>query len=56
MSGNVARCESLAGRAADAFEYLGCAIGLFDGIREMANDDSDFDPIRDESGFKELVS
>jgi hypothetical protein len=53
---NVACCESLAGRTADALEHLGRAIELFEGIRQMANDDSDFDPIRDEPAFKELVS
>jgi hypothetical protein len=52
---NVACCESLAGRTADALEHLGRAIELFDGIRGMANDDSDFDPIRDEPRFRELI-
>jgi hypothetical protein len=52
---NVACCESLAGRTGDALEHLGRAIELFEGLRELANDDSDFDPIRDEPGFKDLV-
>jgi hypothetical protein len=52
---NVACCESIASRTTDALEHLGRAIELFDGIRGMANDDSDFDPIRDEPRFRELV-
>ena len=52
---NVACCESLAGRTADAIEHLGRAVDVWDGFREMAKDDSDFDPIRDEPAFRELV-
>jgi hypothetical protein len=40
----------------DLIEHLGRAIELFEGIGKMASDDSDFDPIRDEPAFKELVS
>jgi hypothetical protein len=53
---NVACCESLVGRTADALEHLGRAIELFEGIREMAKDDPDFDRIRDEPRFEELTS
>jgi hypothetical protein len=52
---NVACCESLAGRTADAIEHLGQAIGMWAGCRDMAKDDSDFDPIRGESAFQELI-
>jgi hypothetical protein len=52
---NVACCESLAGRPADAIEHLGRAIDLSDQVRVMANDDSDFDPIRDEPAFQALI-
>jgi tetratricopeptide (TPR) repeat protein len=52
---NVACCESLAGRTADALEHLRQAIDKWEGCREMAKQDSDFDPIRDESAFVELV-
>jgi hypothetical protein len=31
-------------------------IGMWEGCREMAKEDSDFDPIRDEATFTELVS
>ncbi len=41
---NVACCESLAGRETDAIEHLRQAIGMWEGCRDMANADSDFDP------------
>ena len=53
---NLACCESLAGRPADAVEHLRRAIQAWEPFRELAVKDSDFDPIRDEPGFKELVS
>jgi len=49
---NVAR----AGRKADAVEHLRRAIDMSEGCREMASKDSDFDPIRDEPAFNELVN
>jgi tetratricopeptide (TPR) repeat protein len=52
---NLACCESLAGRSADAIEHLGRAIELSERFREFAEGDSDFDPIRDEPGFKAIV-
>jgi tetratricopeptide (TPR) repeat protein len=52
---NVACCESLAGRTADAIEHLRFAIERADRFRSLAADDSDFDPIRDDPAFKELV-
>ena len=52
---NVACCESLAGRTADAVEHLRQAIDMWEGCRDMAKGDSDFDPIRDEPAFEELV-
>jgi hypothetical protein len=53
---NVACCESLAGRSADAVAHLRQAIERWEDFREMANADSDFDPIRDEAAFQELVA
>jgi hypothetical protein len=53
---NLACCESLAGRTADAVEHLGRAIALWDGCRDMARQDSDFDPIRDEPAVHELLA
>jgi tetratricopeptide (TPR) repeat protein len=52
---NLACCESLAGRTTDAVEHLRQAINLSERSRSYAKDDSDFDPIRDEPAFKELI-
>jgi tetratricopeptide (TPR) repeat protein len=56
---NLACCESLAGRSGDAIRHLGQAFersGERAGdLREWAKTDTDFDPIRDEPEFKELV-
>jgi tetratricopeptide (TPR) repeat protein len=52
---NLACCESLAGRTADAVDDLRRAIDMSERFRAYAQDDSDFDPIRDESAFKELI-
>jgi hypothetical protein len=53
---NVACCESLAGRAVDAVEHLARAAQLSERVRVMAAGDSDFDPIRDEPAFRELIA
>jgi tetratricopeptide (TPR) repeat protein len=52
---NLACCESLAGRKADAIEDLRQAIERSERLRSFAAGDSDFDPIREEPAFKELV-
>ena len=52
---NVACCESLAGRTTAAVDHLRRAIEMSERFREYAKDDSDFDPIRDDPGFKELI-
>jgi len=52
---NLACCESLAGRPADAIKHLRLAIDRAERSRAHAKGDSDFDPIRDEPEFKELV-
>ena len=52
---NLACCESLAGRTDDAIEHLGRAIELSERFRAFAKGDSDFDPIRDEPAFRQLV-
>jgi hypothetical protein len=51
----VACCESLAGQTGPAIERLREAIDRWDGCREMAKQDSDFDPVRDEPAFEALV-
>jgi tetratricopeptide (TPR) repeat protein len=52
---NVACAESLAGRKNDAIEHLRLAIEGNDRFREYAAEDSDFDTIRGEAAFKELI-
>jgi tetratricopeptide (TPR) repeat protein len=53
---NLACCESLAGRTADALEHLRLAIERSPRFRAHARGDSDFDPIREEPGFRELLA
>ena len=52
---NLACVESLAGRKEDAIEHLRLSIERSERFRPMAAGDSDFDPIREEPAFKELV-
>lgn len=52
---NVACCESLAGRKGDAIEHLRRAIERSEELRSAAAEDADFDPSRDEPGFRELM-
>jgi tetratricopeptide (TPR) repeat protein len=52
---NLACCESLAGRTADAIEHLRLAVKRSERFRSLTAEDSDFDPIREEPAFKELV-
>jgi hypothetical protein len=52
---NVACCESLAGRTAEAIEHLRAAIDLRADLGSLAAGDSDLDAIRDEPAFRELV-
>jgi tetratricopeptide (TPR) repeat protein len=52
---NLACVESLAGRKDDALEHLREAIERWPRGKGLAANDSDFDAIREEPGFKELV-
>jgi hypothetical protein len=52
---NVACCESLAGRTADAIEHLRLAVEGSEELRRQAVEDSDLDAIRGEPAFRELV-
>jgi hypothetical protein len=52
---NLACCESLAGRRDEAIEHLRRAVGMSEQLVGLARDDSDFDPIRGEPGFSELL-
>jgi hypothetical protein len=53
---NVACCDSLAGRTTDALDHLRRAINRSEELRPAAAADSDFDPIRDEPLFRELMT
>ena len=52
---NLACCESLAGRTTDALEHLRRAAEMSEQLRDYAKGDSDFDAIREDPAFKELV-
>jgi hypothetical protein len=52
---NLACCESLAGRPAAAVEHLRQAVEASDRYRTLAAEDSDFDPIRGEPAFIEIL-
>jgi tetratricopeptide (TPR) repeat protein len=52
---NLACVESLDGRTTDAIDHLGHAIEMFEEFRAYAKGDSDFDPVRDEPAFEELI-
>jgi tetratricopeptide (TPR) repeat protein len=52
---NLACVESLAGHLQDAVRHLRMAIDAAPMFREMAGQDSDFDAVRDEPAFRELV-
>jgi tetratricopeptide (TPR) repeat protein len=52
---NLACVKSLGGRSDEAIEHLRRSIELEERFRELARTDTDFDPIRDEPGFKQLV-
>jgi tetratricopeptide (TPR) repeat protein len=53
---NLACCESLTGRTADALQHLGQAIELAEEFREHAKHDADLQAIREEPGFRKLIS
>ena len=52
---NIACCESLAGRPAEAVHHLAEAIAGWERYRELAATDSDFDAIRGDETFVRLV-
>jgi AraC-like ligand binding domain len=56
---NLACCESLTGQSSEATEHLRLALDLTEPYRErlrwLAANDSDFDPIRDEPAFRDLI-
>ena len=52
---NLACCEALSGRNEDAIAHLRVACEQQPSLRDLAKDDSDFDPLRNEPAFRELV-
>jgi len=52
---NLACLESLTGHKAEALEQLRGVVGESEQLRALAKNDSDFDAIRDDPAFKELV-
>ena len=52
----LACCEALAGRKEDAIGHLRVAIEKRPNLRDLAKEDTDLDPLRDEPAFKELVA
>jgi mannose-6-phosphate isomerase-like protein (cupin superfamily) len=52
---NLACCESLSGHNEEAIAHLRAALELRPSLRALLQDDSDFDPIREEPAFRELV-
>jgi hypothetical protein len=53
---NIACCETLAGRKADAIRHLRLAIERSDSVRSYLAGDSDLDPLRDEPEFQALLA
>lgn len=53
---NLACAESMDGQAAVAFTHLRRAIELDPSFRELAEKDSDFDPIREDPDFVSAVA
>jgi hypothetical protein len=52
---NLACCEALAGMREDAIGHLRIAFERRPSLRDLAKEDSDLDPLRDEPAFRELV-
>jgi tetratricopeptide (TPR) repeat protein len=53
---NLACCESLAGRKADAIEHLRLALARSERVRSYLAGDGDLDPLREEPAFQALLA
>ena len=53
---NLACCESLAGRKADAIKHLRLALERSESVRSYLAGDSDLDPLREEPAFRALLA
>ena len=52
---NLACCEALAGHKEDAIGHLRVAFERRPSLRDLAKEDTDLDPLRDEPAFRELM-
>ena len=52
---NLACCEALTGRTEEAIGHLRVALERRPSLLDVAKEDTDLDPLRDEPGFRELV-
>jgi mannose-6-phosphate isomerase-like protein (cupin superfamily) len=52
---NLACCEALAGRKDDAIGHLRVALERGPNLRDLAKEDTDLNPLREEPAFRELV-
>jgi mannose-6-phosphate isomerase-like protein (cupin superfamily) len=52
---NLACCEALAGHKDDAIGHLQLAFERRPSLRDLAREDTDLDPLRDEPAFRELL-
>ncbi len=52
---NLACCEAQTGRTEDAIAHLRDALERRPSLRELPKQDTDFDPLRNEPAFRELV-
>jgi mannose-6-phosphate isomerase-like protein (cupin superfamily) len=52
---NLACCEARAGRNEDAIAHLRASFEQRPNLRDLAKEDSDLEPLRDEPAFRELV-
>ena len=52
---NLACCEALAGHKQDAIGHLQTAFERRPDLRDLAKEDTDLDPLRQEPAFRELV-
>ena len=53
---NLACCEAMVGRKEDAIGHLRVAFELRPSLRDLAKEDTDLDPLRDDPAFRELVA
>jgi mannose-6-phosphate isomerase-like protein (cupin superfamily) len=53
---NLACCEALLGRKDDAIGHLRTAFEKRPGLRDLAKEDTDLDPLREEPEFVELIA